>query len=196
MSNPKSSSEGPHCGGMFRTELSSVLSLPFGVPGLRETGSLNEALEKLAERADVLLGLLDLEMTQAQSSLNVRVARDLARALGLILKETVCVPSLADLVPSSEVRMEKSHAPADKKALGFTPRQRQVLELLLEGKSNKEIAQSLKLGEGTVKIHMAALFRVLGVVNRAGAAVVGTRLLDHSASIGISSVAPTVAAAS
>jgi DNA-binding NarL/FixJ family response regulator len=46
----------------------------------------------------------------------------------------------------------------------------------LEGKSNKEIARALNLGEGTVKIHMAALFRTFGVNTRAAAAVAGTQL--------------------
>jgi DNA-binding NarL/FixJ family response regulator len=59
----------------------------------------------------------------------------------------------------------------------LTPRQRDVLELLVKGKSNKEIARELDLGEGTVKIHLAALFRNLGVRNRATAAVAGAQLI-------------------
>ena len=42
-----------------------------------------------------------------------------------------------------------------------------VLELLVQGKPNKEIASALNLGEGTVKIHVAAIFRYFGVHNRA-----------------------------
>jgi hypothetical protein len=49
---------------------------------------------------------------------------------------------------------------------------------VVEGKSNKEIARTLNLGEGTVKVHMAGLFRALGVNTRAGAAVAGTQLLS------------------
>jgi DNA-binding NarL/FixJ family response regulator len=52
-----------------------------------------------------------------------------------------------------------------------------VLGLLLKGKSNKEIARTLNLGEGTVKVHMAGLFRALGVNTRAAAAVAGTQLM-------------------
>jgi len=59
----------------------------------------------------------------------------------------------------------------------LTPRQRDVLELLVKGQSNKEIARTLDLGEGTVKIHLAALFRNLGVRNRATAAVAGAQLI-------------------
>jgi DNA-binding NarL/FixJ family response regulator len=36
----------------------------------------------------------------------------------------------------------------------------------MTGMSNKELARDLKLGEGTVKIHVAALFRNLGVKSR------------------------------
>ncbi len=59
----------------------------------------------------------------------------------------------------------------------LTPRQRDVLKLLVKGKANKEIARALDLGEGTVKIHMAALFRSLGVHNRAGAVAAGMHLV-------------------
>jgi DNA-binding NarL/FixJ family response regulator len=41
---------------------------------------------------------------------------------------------------------------------------RPVLNLIMQGKSNKEIARSLKLAEGTVKIHVDGLFSKLGGV--------------------------------
>ena len=44
----------------------------------------------------------------------------------------------------------------------LSDRQRQVLKGVVEGMSNKEIARSLALSEGTVKMHLAALFRALG----------------------------------
>jgi DNA-binding NarL/FixJ family response regulator len=106
---------------------------------------------------------------------------DLAHALQLIVDGVIYVPpSIADLpaqeqpAPSREVA-----APAPKAALAtLTPRQRGVLELLVQGKSNKAIARDLDLGEGTVKVHMAALFRSLGVRTRTAAAVAGGRLLQ------------------
>jgi DNA-binding NarL/FixJ family response regulator len=60
----------------------------------------------------------------------------------------------------------------------LTRRQRQVLDLLIEGKSNKEIARALQLSDGTIKVHMAALFKNLGVNSRAAAAAVGARYLQ------------------
>jgi DNA-binding NarL/FixJ family response regulator len=44
----------------------------------------------------------------------------------------------------------------------LTKRQREVLQLLARGMSNKEIARALKIAEATTKIHMAALLRALG----------------------------------
>lgn len=51
----------------------------------------------------------------------------------------------------------------------LTRRQNAVLELMREGKSNKQIARELGICEGTVKVHVAALFRHLGVHNRVSA---------------------------
>jgi DNA-binding NarL/FixJ family response regulator len=60
--------------------------------------------------------------------------------------------------------------------LELTPRLRDVLKLLMQGKSNREIAQELNLSENTVKVHMAALFRALGVSSRTEAALAGARI--------------------
>lgn len=49
---------------------------------------------------------------------------------------------------------------------GLTQRQREVLKLLGKGQQNKEIARSLGLSQHTVKVHVAAVFRALGVTNR------------------------------
>lgn len=53
----------------------------------------------------------------------------------------------------------------------LTPRQMDVLKLINEGNSNKQIARSLNMAEGTVKIHCAAIFRELEVTNRTQAAL-------------------------
>lgn len=58
----------------------------------------------------------------------------------------------------------------------LTPRQREVLALLGQGKSNKEIARILDLSEGTVKLHVTAILKALNVNNRTGAVVAASRL--------------------
>lgn len=50
--------------------------------------------------------------------------------------------------------------------IGLTPRQIQVLRLMQEGKSNREISEVLQISEGTTKIHVSAAFRILGVTTR------------------------------
>jgi two-component system, NarL family, nitrate/nitrite response regulator NarL len=51
----------------------------------------------------------------------------------------------------------------------FTPRERDVVEELLKGKSNKEIARAAYLKEMTVKAHLRNIFRKLGAVSRSDA---------------------------
>ncbi len=48
----------------------------------------------------------------------------------------------------------------------FTDREKQVLELLVAARSNKEIAVALGIEERTVKAHVAKLMRKVGVQNR------------------------------
>jgi DNA-binding NarL/FixJ family response regulator len=52
----------------------------------------------------------------------------------------------------------------------LTPRQQDVLTLLAQGRSTKEIARALDLGVGTIKVHLDGIYRALGVHGR-GAAV-------------------------
>ena len=51
-------------------------------------------------------------------------------------------------------------------SMGLTPRQADVLTLLLQGKSNKDIARRLVLSVETVKDHVQAVLRALGVSSR------------------------------
>jgi DNA-binding NarL/FixJ family response regulator len=53
----------------------------------------------------------------------------------------------------------------------LTQRETDIMSLLAEGKSNREISRSLFLSEKTVKAHLAAIFRKLGVTNRTQAAM-------------------------
>ena len=48
----------------------------------------------------------------------------------------------------------------------FTPREREVLTLLIAGRPNREIAKMLDIDEGTVKAHVGRLMRKVGVENR------------------------------
>lgn len=71
-------------------------------------------------------------------------------------------------VPPSVAEVYARHNPA----LELRPREREVLALMVAGKSNKEIASKLNIAEGTVKCHVSAIFLRLGVTDRAQAAMV------------------------
>lgn len=58
----------------------------------------------------------------------------------------------------------------------LTQREHDILALLAEGRSNREIAGHLYLSEKTVKAHLAAIFRKLGVTNRTQAAMMAVQM--------------------
>ena len=66
--------------------------------------------------------------------------------------------------------------------LSLSTRQRQLLDLLIEGKSNKEISEDLKIEAGTVKQHLFVLFRKLGVNSRAKAVIAAKQIMKSAAS--------------
>ena len=59
--------------------------------------------------------------------------------------------------------------------IGLTERQAQVLALMVRGMSNRDIGVQLELSEGTVKIHVTAVFKALGVTSRTQALVAVAR---------------------
>ena len=61
---------------------------------------------------------------------------------------------------------------------GLTSRQTDVVRLLARGLSNKAIARELGVSEGTVKVHLLAVFRVLDVRNRTAAVLAAQHFLD------------------
>ncbi|MGG5820795.1 LuxR C-terminal-related transcriptional regulator [Falsiroseomonas sp. HW251] len=62
-------------------------------------------------------------------------------------------------------------APGLEATSGLTQRQREILGLLRQGLPNREIATQLRIGEGTVKLHVSAIMRRLGARNRTEAAL-------------------------
>ena len=96
-------------------------------------------------------------------------------ALRLILAGGVYIPphifnrmTLKETAPASVERKGWTN--------GLTVRQTEVLRLLADGKPNKVIARELDLSEGTVKIHLSAIFRVLDVNNRTEAVLAAQKL--------------------
>ncbi len=91
-------------------------------------------------------------------------AADFAQALNVVHQGWVWAPRrvLAKFV--DRVAQSGRIFPAGR--LAFTDREKEVLELLVAGRSNKEIGAALGIEERTVKAHVAKLMRKVGVQNR------------------------------
>ncbi len=100
-------------------------------------------------------------------------SQEMLDALIRVLDGGIYVPPLleGDEQPDAPLSL----MPLSSQGIRLTNRQLEVLKLLLQGKPNKIIARELDLSEGTVKIHVAAIFKALGVSNRTEAAVAAQR---------------------
>lgn len=100
-------------------------------------------------------------------------------ALNLVLAGGVYVPP--QMLQQQIVSEVAPPATADKRSLhtnefGLTARQMLVLRYLAAGLSNKQIAHELNLADGTVKIHVAAIYQTLRVNSRMEAVRVAEQL--------------------
>ncbi len=97
---------------------------------------------------------------------------ELVLALRDIVKgKTVVAPDLAPIlakVVQGDGSLIEETTPFD----DLTPRESEILGLLAEGQSNKVIARNLGISDGTVKLHVKAILRKLGVHSRVEAAVI------------------------
>ena len=85
--------------------------------------------------------------------------------------ELVGRPSADGARPAAETLAAAADSvPSGASPFALTPRQQQVLKLIIKGQSNKEIAAELEVSDNTVKIHVASILRTLGVTNRTKAA--------------------------
>lgn len=172
---------------------------PFDVVAEADNGA---KARRLAAEINPDLILLDLNLGEEQGSdvllalrqqgyqgkiviLTVSDSQDDAQRLldlgadGYLLKDIEpesLIPALQDALrgdrPVSD-KLQGGGRQADAEHLaGLTYRERQILALLAEGFSNKQIADNLNIAEGTVKVHMKALMRKLDVQSRLEAALI------------------------
>jgi DNA-binding NarL/FixJ family response regulator len=106
-------------------------------------------------------------------------------ALQLVLSKGIYIPPEAFLRERRTGTRVATRNGADKfnslehstpRDLGLTPRQSDVLFLILQGKSAKAIAKDLSLSSSTVKIHTSAALRALNVTTRTQAVIAAGRL--------------------
>jgi RNA polymerase sigma factor (sigma-70 family) len=106
----------------------------------------------------------------------------LAKAVDVVLRGEVWVgrkliPHLLEELAAAAEEQRAAAADRDHALERVTPRERQIVELLSAGASNKEIAKRLNVTERTVKAHLTAIFRKLGITGRLQLALFA---LEHS----------------
>ena len=160
-----------------------LILLDLGLPGIDGLSCLKTFRQRYPEMPVVILSAYDDTPTVAKamksgaaafvskSSSGERLLEVLREVLaGRVVAQDHSAAAVATTSPHSLLGGETE--PAD---FGLTERQAEVLGLMVSGRSNRDIAGLLGLSEGTVKIHLTAIFKSLGVASRTQAMVVVAR---------------------
>jgi len=103
----------------------------------------------------------------------------LVNAVRLILRgDTYLPPHLLSVAVEDEADNNMLDLPVDLQNAFevLTERQKEILLLLGEGRSNKDIARCLNLSENTIKVHVSGVLRALNLSNRTQAGVIGEKM--------------------
>ena len=132
-----------------------------GIPVVMLTTSNEEAdlIKSLRSGAQGYL-LKDMEPDELVSAL-----RDIENGKNVVAQDLT--DALARMV-QGDANVDDEEGPFSE----LTPREMEILCLLAEGQSNKLIARNLGISDGTVKLHVKAILRKLGIHSRVEAAVI------------------------
>ena len=166
-----------------------LVLLDLNLPGIRGF----EALDRLRQ-AQPALPVVILSMHRDRATVLEAIRRGalgfipkasaknvVVNAVRLVLSGGTYLPPEA-VVDIAEPECESLHAalassPSRSLAdLGLTPRQGQVLALIMRGNSNKEICRALDIAERTVKVHITAVLNALKVTSRTQAVIAANDL--------------------
>lgn len=175
---------------MFRTGIRLVLqgALPEAV--IREASSLEQAVRPPSAAPD--LALLDIALEGVNGLEGIGLLRQrwpttpiimlsssaepetvrlaLARGAAAFISKADTAVHIIEVVGRVLAGTLAAHDTKPDHAATLTPRQCEVLELLAEGLANKVIARRMQLSEFTVRGHVQAVLRILGVTSRSQAA--------------------------
>jgi DNA-binding NarL/FixJ family response regulator len=177
---------------VLATKGADLLLIDLSMPGMAGANSLRALREAYPNTKIVVITgwedratMLDCLGAGVHGYVPKSFATDqIVKAIEVILGGGVYVPSeIANLNGGETMNgsggKDKPHAslPPTVPALArFTKRQLDVLQLLGQGRSTKEIARALELSEGTVKVHLAAIYRGLNARNRTEAVALASKL--------------------
>jgi DNA-binding NarL/FixJ family response regulator len=181
---------------LVRDGLKLILAKAFPQAQILEAGDAESMLRATRSTAGLGVAVVDLSMpgmelgnkldTLAQLHPNLPLVVLSAFSTPDVVHRTLEVPTVYAFVPKSAsanhmclavqgalqgikmmLPLATEYAPWD---VGLTPRLREILVLVRQGKTNKQIARVLNITEGTVKNRVTEIFRALNVSNRTQAA--------------------------
>ena len=143
--------------------------IDFNMPGMESGAGLKAFLQQVVTVPVVVVSASE-SMIDMKSVLDAGAMGYLAKseATPVVLGALRLVLSGGVYVPPRLIQSPVSGSAAKCGALpfGLTPKQFEVLQIMVQGKSNKEIAHDFNLSEATVKAHIGAIFKALKVSNR------------------------------
>ena len=156
---------------LSQSQTYKLVMLDLGMPGMQGILSIKTVCE-LAGDAPVLIVSADESGTAIQAAMK-------AGAAGYVTKSSSGerILDAARSVINGMVYFPKEMAKLGFGLEQFNEKQQQLLGLLAKGSSNKEIAETMFLSEGTVKQYVSQVFRLLNVDNRAQAGLKAREML-------------------
>lgn len=156
-------------------EMPDLVLLDLNLPGLDGFSAIIEFRRRFPALPVVVISAMerDIDVRRAIDAgamgyiLKSSSPRALVEAVQQVLREgTVCVPTTAQAGGVSHVAERAAASSSAPTVEELSLRQMEVLACVCQGLSNKQIASELGLSEKTVKAHVTAVFRALGVVSR------------------------------
>jgi DNA-binding NarL/FixJ family response regulator len=138
-----------------------VVVMDCALPGLSGLAAIRPILENSPEMIVLMLSM-HTEETLVRQALA-------AGAKGYVLKNAIDLDlgTAIRRVAAGETVLDPQLAPADllkgERDYALTPRELEILQLIVDGKSNKEIASQLNLSANTVAVHRANIMEALGI---------------------------------
>jgi two-component system NarL family response regulator len=153
---------------LYRREHPDVVLMDLRLPGLSGVEAILAIRQEFPEARVIVVTTFDSDediYRAIQSGAKSYLMKDMSKAE--IVGAIRAVHAGRDHLPSAiaERLAERRRRPE------LTLREMEVLQLLVKGRSNKEIALGLSIAEDTVKSHLKTLFTKLGVQDRTAAAV-------------------------
>jgi two-component system, NarL family, nitrate/nitrite response regulator NarL len=163
-------SDGPNCIGAIRSLVPDIAILDISMPGLTGLEILTIANAARLVFFTASVRGRELVMSAAAGAYGV-ILKDVAlEILVQSLQQVACGHRLLPLPSSDQAvpreREQKDVAIAENALTVLTDRERQIMALVSEGLSNKEIGRRLNIADGTIKVHLHHVYQKLEISNR------------------------------